>query len=427
LKILWIKAGGLVPLDSGGKIRSYHILQDLSRRHDVTFFTFYAEHPNDTHADLGRTFTRVICHPLRLPRPKSLGSLAHYFRHFVSCQPYQVVKYCASHVTASLGRLLQTERFDIIICDFLVAAGIIPWDFPCPKVLFTHNVEAQIWKRHFQVTRNPIWKAISWHEFRKTSRAESRYLNLANHVVTVSGADRDSFARLIDPAKITVIPTGVDVDFFRPTVAPEHPNALVFTGSMNWMPNEDAIFYFVKKILPNIRRQVPSVSLAVVGRDPSARLQDLARKTKGVNVTGRVEDIRPYVRNGSVYVVPLRVGSGTRLKIFESMAMGKAVVSTSIGAEGLPVQTGRDIIIADSPDEFASAVVGLLKDRSRRSQLGRMARQLVVRGYSWHSVGQHFESVLETLVKSMRDNINGQPSLGVASHSFMSEEKGEGV
>lgn len=404
MKILWVKAGGLVPLDVGGKIRSYHVLRNLSRRHDVTFFTFYAEHPNDTHGELDRIFARVICHPLRIPRPKSFRGLTHYARHLFAWQSYQIVKYCLPQVAESLGALLKMESFDVIVCDFLVAAGVIPWHLPCPKVLFTHNVEAQIWKRHFQVTNNPIWKAISWREFRRISRAESRYLNLADHVLTVSDADRDTFARLVPPEKITVIPTGVDVDFFQPTDKTEHPNTLVFTGAMDWMPNEDGILYFVKKILPSIQRQVPGVSLTVVGREPSARLLDLSRTTDGLNITGRVEDIRPYVQQGSVYIVPLRVGSGTRLKIFEAMAMGKAVVSTHVGAEGLPVQSGRNIILADAPEDFASAVVELLRNPIRRGELARAARELVVKKYSWESVVQHVESVLVTLASEGKAN-----------------------
>jgi sugar transferase (PEP-CTERM/EpsH1 system associated) len=400
LKILWVKTGGLVPLDTGGKIRSYHILRELSRRHDVTFFTFYPEHPNDIHGELNQILSRVILHPLRLPCPKSIAGLTHYARRVLSLQPYQVGKYCASQVATALGKLLQQETFDLIVCDFLAPAGIIPWHLPCPKILFAHNVEALIWKRHLEVARNPLWKAICWREYQTTVRAERRYLNLADHVLTVSETDRDIFAKLIEPDKITVIPTGVDIDFFRPAKVEEQPNTLVFTGSMDWIPNEDGIFFFVEKIFPRIRSQIPNVSLRVVGRRPSARLLELARTTDGLQVTGEVEDIRPHVLSGTAYVVPLRVGSGTRLKIFEAMAMGKAVVSTSIGAEGLPVHPGRDILIADNPGEFAGAVVGLLQDRARRSEIGRAARELVAREYSWESVGRCFEAVMATLVRT---------------------------
>jgi len=280
---------------------------------------------------------------------------------------------------------------------------MIPWDLPVPKVLFTHNVEALIWRRHCAVARNPLWKAICWREYRATARAERHYLNLADHVLTVSDTDRDFFASTTERAKITVIPTGVDLEFFRPAAEEAQPNTLVFTGSMDWMPNEDGVFYFVEKILPQIRRKVSTVSLLVVGRRPSSRLLKLATTTPGVKVTGAVDDIRPYMQRGAVYIVPLRVGSGTRLKIFEAMAMGKAIVSTSIGAEGLPVRPGRDVLIADTPKGFADAVVGLLQDDVRRSDLSRAARQLVAQRHGWDSVTQHFESVLDTLVGRRTD------------------------
>jgi sugar transferase (PEP-CTERM/EpsH1 system associated) len=409
LKILWAKVGGLVPLDTGGKIRSYHILRELARRNDVTFFTSYAEHAGDLHGKLDAHFARVIRYPLRLPQARSFQHLAQYARRFFSRQPHQFFRYYSLETNLGLRRLLETEEFDVVVCDFLAAAAMIPWDLSVPKILFTHNVEALIWKRQCAVARNPLWKAVSWREYRAIAAAERRYLHLADHVLTVSETDRDFFARIIEPAKITVIPTGVDLDFFQPAPVEERPNTLVFTGSMDYMPNEDGICYFVEEILPRIRDQVPNTSLLVVGRRPTPRLLKLAAATPGVEVTGGVEDIRPFVRRAAVYIVPLRVGSGTRLKIFEAMAMGKAVVSTTVGAEGLPVRPEKDILMADAPEEFASAVVRLLRDPNLRGDLGRAARELVAEKHSWASVARQFESTLEsvlnpgkTLVESVR-------------------------
>jgi polysaccharide biosynthesis protein PslH len=397
MKILWVKAGGLVPVDTGGKIRSYHILRELARKHEVTFFTFYAAHPDDAHPQLERLFRRVVCYPLRLPAPKSFGEGVFYARHLFSSRPYSIAKYCQPQVARELHELVQTEAYDVIVCDFIFAAGIIPWETRCPKVLFTHNVEAMIWKRHYQVARNPIWKAVCWREQLAIARAERLYLEQADHVVTVSDIDRDFFTRFIDASKMTVIPTGVDLEHFRPSPGQGKPNLLVFTGSMDWLPNEDGVFYFIEEILPRIRRDIPETTVWIVGRRPSLRLETLAAKSQGVRVTGWVEDVRPYVHDASVYIVPLRVGSGTRLKIFEAMAMGKAVVSTSIGAEGLPVQDGKNIILADKPEEFARAVVTLLKDSVARGELGRAARQLVEREYSWACVAARFDAVLRTM------------------------------
>lgn len=397
MKILWVKAGGLVPADLGGRIRSYQILKQLARRHQVTLFTFYAEQAGDSHAALKEPFERVECLPLKMPAPRSLAETWRYGRNLFSSVPYTMSKFCRPEVRKRLGRLLEEENYDVIICDFLFAAGVIPWQNPCPKVLFTHNVEAVIWKRHYEVARNPLWKLISWREYRTVERSERWYLNRADQVLTVSEVDRSYFARLIDPSRIAVIPTGVDAEYFQPALIPEQPGLLIFTGAMDWMPNEDGILYFVHEVLPRIRAEFPIVTLRLVGRSPSARVRALAQSVPGVQVTGRVEDIRPFVGEAQVYVVPLRIGGGTRLKIFEAMAMGKAVVSTTVGAEGLPVHHGQDILLADSAQELASGVLTLLRSSTIRRSLGQAARRLVAENYSWERAAARFEEVLTSL------------------------------
>ena len=398
MRILWVKAGGLVPPDTGGKIRSYNILRQLARRHSVTFFSYYAALPNDTHSELKSIFDGVVCVPLQLPPQKSLAESLEYGMRLFSYQPYGITKYCRPAARKRLGSLLQKESYDVIVCDFIFAAGVIPWNCPIPKVLFTHNVEATIWRRHYEVAKNPLWKAISHWEWRKMNAAEHRYLRLADRVLAVSETDRDTFATFMDPQKITVIPTGVDVDYFQPLAMEEVPDSLVFTGSMDWLPNEDAIFYFVEAILPLIKQQHPSVSLEVVGRNPSRKLQGLIEAEKSVRLTGWVEDIRPFLARGSACIVPLRIGGGTRLKIFEAMAMGKAVVSTTVGAEGLPVQNGENILLADTPNDFAASVVSLLRDSDQRRRLGAAARKLVHENYSWPKVAESFSRVLQDVL-----------------------------
>jgi glycosyltransferase involved in cell wall biosynthesis len=168
---------------------------------------------------------------------------------------------------------------------------------------------------------------------------------------------------------------------------------LVFTGSMDWLPNVDGMQYFVRDILPRIREAEPNATLSIIGRSPTPAVKRLALDA-GIAITGRVEDVRPHIAEGSVYIVPLRVGGGTRLKIFEAMAMGKAVVSTSIGAEGLPVTTGDNVVIADEPAEFARAVVDLIRDDEWRQRIEIAARRLVVERYDWSAVSRDFEDAL---------------------------------
>jgi len=407
MKILWVKAGGLVPTDSGGKIRSYNILRELARNHSITLFSFYPAHPNDIHPQLKTIFQQVVCLPLDLPAAKSFGELYDYSVRLFSREPYNITKFCRPQVRRALQHLLAQETYDVIVCDFIMPVGVIPWDWPCPKILFTHNVEAIIWRRHYEVARNPLWKALSWREWKTMAAAERRYLQKADHVLAVSDNDRDEFLRFLDPSKITVIPTGVDVEYFKPNPEPAAPHSLVFTGSMDWLPNEDAIFYFVKEILPLIRQQVPGVSLCVVGRKPSPRLQQLAATETNIELTGWVEDIRPFMARGSICIVPLRIGGGTRLKIFEAMAMAKPVVSTSIGSEGLPVRDSEHLLLADDPSKFADAVITLLRDSERRTRISLAARQLVEQNYSWAQVANRLAAILDDVVT--KSNLQNSP------------------
>jgi polysaccharide biosynthesis protein PslH len=395
VRILWVKAGGLLPLDSGGRIRSYNLVRELAKRHQVTFFGFHAGGSSGTHAELSNFCEQVVCVPLDLPPAKSFAEFREYLSGILSRQPYNLRKYCRRQVASELRLLVQRERFDVLVCDFLVPAAAVPWDIPCPKVLFTHNVEATIWRRHYEVASNPLWKLLSWREWRAMEGAEKQYLQKADVVIAVSVADRDVFAQVISPEKIAVTATGVDVEYFQPRPGTEEEKTLVFTGSMDWLPNEDGIFYFMQEILPRIAQEIPAVKLIVVGRRPSPRMQSLAETNAQVQLTGRVEDIRPHLARGTVCIVPLRIGSGTRLKIFEAMAMAKPVVSTTIGAEGLAVQHGTHLFLADSPEDFAKYVILLLRDETLRERLGAAARSLVENNFSWSSVAREFEAVLE--------------------------------
>jgi glycosyltransferase involved in cell wall biosynthesis len=226
-------------------------------------------------------------------------------------------------------------------------------------------------------------------EWRKLRRYEAAACRRARLTIAVSAGDAEALARLAPGARVRAVPTGVDTAYFRPNGHPEPAPGLVFTGSMDWYPNEDAILHFIRTSLPRIRAAVPEVSLTVVGRNPSPALR--AAQGPGIHVTGTVDDVRPFIAEAAVYVVPLRVGGGTRLKLFEALAMGKAVVSTTVGAEGLPLEPGQHFIEADGPVDFARAVVGLLRNPEQRLRLGAAGRRLVESRYSWSQVATEFE------------------------------------
>lgn len=396
MRLLWVKAGGLLPPDMGGKIRSYNILKQLAHRHEITLFTFYPEHSDDQHLRGNGFFSKLVPIALPLPPRRSVAEYLSSARMMASGRPVTIDKFLNREVRRRYAELLASSTFDLIVCDFLVPGSLMHWQTAPPTILFTHNVEAQVWQRHYKIITNPFMKAACWLESRALAIAERRYVELADHVLTVSENDRTAFLEYVEPDRISVIPTGVDTEYFQPSPDPEQPDTMAFTGTMDWMPNEDGVVYFVDKILPHIHRDIPAAAFWAVGRRPPRRVQALA--SDHVVVTGAVDDIRPYLGKAAVCVVPLRSGSGTRIKIFEAMAMGKAVVSTTMGAEGLPVRHGENIILADDPADFAGQVVQLLRDAQRRAQLGRAARRLVEENYGWPSVAARFEQIMQAVL-----------------------------
>lgn len=411
MRILWVKAGGIVPADTGGRIRSLQILKELARRHSVTVFTYYAQHSGDRHPEL-RGFAELVAIPIAVPAARTSRDYLRYARTLFASEPFsmQVIggesggrlrSYDDTYIRGRLRSLVARGDFDVLICDFIYPAGLIDWTLPCPKILFTHNVEAELWKQQFDLAVHPLRKLLYWREWRALSEAERHYARQADHVLTVSEQNRDFFSRYVSPARVSTIATGVDADSFRPSGDFELPPSMVFTGSMDWMPNQDGMLFFASEILPHIHAEIPDTDLWIVGRCPNREIQDLAGPQ--VHVTGRVDDIRPYLRRAPVYVVPLRSGSGTRIKIFEAMAMGKPVVSTSIGAEGLPVTHGQNILIADHPREFANSVVRLLRDRELAARLGGAARALVEKQFTWKAVASQFDTILQHTVRSSRE------------------------
>jgi glycosyltransferase involved in cell wall biosynthesis len=216
------------------------------------------------------------------------------------------------------------------------------------------------------------------------------------HVIAVSEADAQGMRELFGVQRVSHVPTGVDIAYFSPPDAPVQPSAdLVFLGSMDWMPNIDGVVYFVREVLPLIRRSRPECSLAIVGKDPLPEILRLARDHSGITVTGTVPDVRPYLWGSRVSIVPLRIGGGTRLKIYESMAARVPVVSTVVGAEGLDVQPPQDIRLAVDPRSFAAACAALLEDAAARKAQAENAWRLVADRFSWERVAQNFEAILQ--------------------------------
>ncbi|HMC20889.1 MAG TPA: glycosyltransferase [Thermoanaerobaculia bacterium] len=401
MNILWVKIGGLWPLNAGGRLRSFHILSELSRRHRVTVLTTHAP-GEDPHALAGQLpdCDRVMSFPYAAPKAGSLQFVGALARSWLSPLPVDVLKWRVPALQVEVARILGSGGVDVCVADFLHAATHVPLEGSVPVVLFAHNVEHMIWKR-LAANENRLWRrALLEIEWRKLRRSERLACTRSRSVISVSPIDAACLAEGAVSAQIESIQTGVDTAYFAANGTPEADSHLVFSGAMDWYPNEDAMLFFIAEILPRIRMEIPEVSVTVVGRNPSARFR-AAGAAAGIRITGTVDDVRPFIDEGAVYVVPLRIGGGTRLKIFEALSMGKAVVSTTVGAEGLPLNDGEHFVRADAPSDFSRAVVSLLRDPMRRRALGAAGRDLMQARYSWRNVAQTFESHCQNALQQL--------------------------
>lgn len=398
MKILWVKANRLLPVRNGGNIRSYHILRQLASRHEVTLLSYYPGALDaEYEAGLRREFPGAIGLCTGKQDLTGLRRDVDYILHFSSQTPYVIRRFACLQVEEMLKSWFQQGRFDVAVCDFPHAAVNFPKRLTVPSVLFQHNVEAEIWRRHAEMELNPIKKRLYGVEFKKMLRYEQQTVGQFHHVIAVSENDRDLMSAWVEKSRISVVPTGVDLQQYRPEASPRAVGPLVmFVGAMDWEPNADAVEYFCQKIWPSILAQLPSARFRIVGRNPIRRVQRLA--SDSVEVTGSVPSVLDHLREAAVVVVPLRVGGGTRLKIYEAMAAGKAVVSTSIGAEGLDVHHGTDVMLADDPETFAEATITLLRDEELRRRYEREAARLAAK-YDWSAIGERFADVLGTVAR----------------------------
>jgi polysaccharide biosynthesis protein PslH len=301
------------------------------------------------------------------------------------------MRYRSEAMRQAIRKVTSEHNFDAKICDFLFPA--INIDDLSSWTLFQHNVESMIWERHAKTGKTFAHHAYFAGQAKKMLNWERDVCRAVAHVVAVSDVDEQMMRARFGVKSVSSIPTGVDVDYFEKPASASLAHDLVFVGSMDWMPNIDGMHWFLSEVFPIIRAKRQNCTLAIVGRTPPASIVE-AGKTAGITVTGTVPDVRPYLWQSAVSIVPLRIGGGTRLKIFEAMAAGAPVVSTTIGAEGLPVQDGNTIRIGDTAERFAQHCLDLLDRPAMRLAMAETAKRLVVENFSWEQVTRKFEREL---------------------------------
>ena len=402
MHILWIKTELLHPVDKGGRIRTYQMLRELCREHRVTYLAL----DDGAGGPEARALASEYCHelvtvPFRSRGKRTAGFYWELLCNLASPLPYAVAKYRSAALTRALERLVASHDIDVIVCDFLFPSLNVPDGLGVPVVLFQHNVEAAIWERHAQVAAHPVTRWYMREQWRRMRAFEGSECRRMDRVVAVSGEDCRTLAAAYGISRVDEVPTGVDTDYFRPTgTVTRNRNEIVFTGSMDCLPNEDAVAWFADRILPRILAEVPDARFTIVGRTPSEKVRALARAHEAISVTGSVPDVRPYMERAAAFVIPIRIAGGTRLKVYEAMGMEIPIVSTTIGVEGLPVHDGTEVLIADESDQFADAVVRVLRDPELGARLARTAAERVRSEFGWREVAARFGRICGTLAGS---------------------------
>jgi sugar transferase (PEP-CTERM/EpsH1 system associated) len=375
----------------GFATRVFHFVRLLARHHAVTVVA-YGE-PGDTEAIEHLTELGAAVHAVpRAARPgtKRLAQLSS----LVSPRSYQWRAMYSSAMQRMLRDVMARERFDLIQIESSQLA-VFEYDARALLVVDEHNIEYELLYRMFQTESSAVRRAYNWIEYQKFRREETRTWRRVSGCVTTSRREEEIVRQHAAATSVVTVPNAVEVEYFHPSDQPVDNNVVVMTGLMKYRPNVDAAQYFAGEILPRIRVVRPDVVFVVVGGEPADEVRRLAGSH--VIVTGSVPDVRPYVDKAAVVVVPLRMGSGTRLKVLEGLSMAKPMVSTSVGCEGIDVADGEHLLIRDDAQTFAQGVLDLLQNCDLALNLGAQGRQLVHRKYQWATVVEQLQGFYDGL------------------------------
>ncbi|MBP9656795.1 MAG: glycosyltransferase [Candidatus Promineofilum sp.] len=384
----------------GGAARQLNLIKHLAHRHEFTLASFSS--PQDAHRiEEIRPYLKrveVVWMPERqLPMHSRLYWQLNAWSHSLFAPYPRRGRFKeAQEMRDVVGRLHSRHHFDIVQIHQAYLAETLSSKITAKKVLDMHDVLSDYEHRAMATVSRPSHRFHAWMEWQKMRVYERRQVRKFDHCLTVSEVDRASLLELVPDAPVTIIPNGVDTDYYQPSGCPAKGNNLVFFGSMNFQPNVEGVLWFYRSVLPLVREQIPDIHFTIVGWQPPQEIIDLGADP-AITVTGEVDDVRPYIDGAAVVVVPLHLGSGTRLKILDAWAMEKAVVSTSIGAEGLPAKPEENLLLADEAGSFAAAVVRLLRDDSLRDRLGQNGRELVLATFDWNIIVSRLDSIYTSL------------------------------
>jgi len=393
MKILHLMPYLPTPANFGGAIRMYHIFNHLQKHHDVTV-AGYAESGDENlfHQEFPEHSDRY--HFIKRPLEKYHRLLQ--FGSLFTSHSYSYNWSCSRTFESMLNRLVDKEDFDLVLSEFPFMAHF-DLQTDTQRVLDSHNVEYDNFHRMSKLSWSPIRKAYYAREYKRSRVEEIAIFNRQDAIFATSGRDADIIKDDAPSTPVYVIPNGVDTRFFQSRNSDPEPWSMVFTGAMGYVPNFDGIMYFLDNIFPHIKRVIPDAKIYIVGNNPPENL--LRRHSSSVIVTGFVDDVRPWIERASVYVVPLNMGGGTRLKVVEALSMKKPIVTTSIGCEGIDVENDHHLLIRDDPEAFAEAVVRLMNDKALSRRITEAGNEMVIRTYDWGVIGSSIDKALEQIIQ----------------------------
>lgn len=400
MKILYLIPYLPTPPDFGGALRMYHILKHLVAHHEVTVagFSEYGDR-----VQFEEAFPELIGHTHFLQRKWEKYHRLNQLLSLFTSHSYWYNWAQSAKLEKIVRRLVRRGQFDFIIGEF-ATMGHFDLDTDAVRILDAHNVEYDNFRRMRAVKGAPLHKWFYNREYKKCYSEEVQAFKRHDALFVTSRRDGELIKEDAPAPRQYVIPNGVQMDYFYPSKTEQEPFSIVFTGAMEYLPNNDGMIYFLEAIFPIIQKRVPQAKVYVVGKNPPPALRKY--QSDSVTITGFVEDVRPYVDQAKVFVVPLNMGSGTRLKVVEALAMKKPVVSTSIGCEGIDVENEKHLLIRDDPAAFAEAVISLFEDRDLRERLITNGYELVKQHYDWSVIGQSIDQALSDLISQKRYNLH---------------------
>lgn len=407
MRILWLSHLVPYPPKGGVQQRSYNLIRELSRHHEVIVLPFFqrAHHADNESIREARDHFSKFCTflpPVAIPsESRVLGRHRLALRSLVG-DPYTIQWLKGNQYAAELASAMRKFSPQALHFDTISLAPFRAMTRGTPAVLNHHNIESDMLLRRASLESNAAKRIYYWQEGVRLRRYEINVATQFAAHLTCSSLDSQRLqASVPDSIRTEVIPNGVDLEFFKPSGkhSPE-PNSIVFAGRLSWYPNAMAMRFFVKDIWPALRDLVPNTKVTVIGRSPPMELLDAARSDSRITVTGFVDDVRPYMEKSMVYFCPIFDGGGTKLKILDALAMSSAIVAHPIACEGIEVTEGKDVLFASTGEQFATGIKRLFEDSTLRERLSANARTLAQSTYSFVEIGAKLARCFESLQDS---------------------------